>query len=1010
MIKLLLQRPLGALTACTCLLILGACALGYIPINLYPRTGFPVLTITTNFSQSSPEEVERLITKPMEEAVADIPGIKNVHSVSREGESETTMQFHYNQDVSEKALEVRSRIRRLYPLLPRDSSFPVITRYDPSSSPSIVLAVTGKSSQEDTGQWVRHTLKPQLSRIDGVATVRVSGAPTPQIIVDCDAARLKAMSMTVSDVYATVKAGHNSLPAGFVTTHGKHLSVITDAKLQTADDVAGVPIKGPEKGDATCTIGELATVKLGEENAKEITRYNGQPLITVSVYRSTDADLRDLWRSVKSKLDEISGPGAAGTVGIKVIINQAEELEKVLSRLSTMVIVTACICGAVLFVFLGTFWSSIVVLSAIPFSLCVALLLMQVLGLTLDLLSLGGLVLGLGILVDSAIVVVESISRKWSEGFEPTAGVIAGTQEIAVPLFLSMVATVIVFAPVVFFSREVRLLFIGFTWMVVVSVTASFVAAMVPVPILFRYLGVRSIKRRRNWIDFSKISLLYSQMQVILERHRALVLSLAVVFLIVGGLLARGLSYREVLITESLNFKVFMITPPGTATKYTAVQVHEVEKSLMALPGVKGVLSETDGNQGRFTVTVKRDQDSGKEPVTLEEVKEVLKKHKDAQFHVLPAVQQAHQTKISLNIQGPDPEQLNSLQEPLRAKLLQLSGVKDVIVHHSNPAPTLEFVVNHEAIGFRGAKATEVANHVRSFLTGPIAAKVFNGETVTHVRVRAQRSPDEGIESMGRSLLVTERQEMIPFMELVRPTVRMATGELQRENRRPVLRLSLLLGDTDPLSVADNVRTALDKQDSLPSGYDYSMGDEIKEILRIRREMLSAVGMGLLLIYLTLIIATESFLQPLLIMTAIPFGACGAVIVLRVFGIPVSLPVYVGMMILCGLIVNVNVVMTYTINRFRREGMPVEQAVAAGTQRRLRAILMTVVTTLLASLPMLLDRGAGSSMWSPFALTLASGILTGALFALVLTPILYTSMERLKRKFTRGRDAIIATR
>jgi hydrophobic/amphiphilic exporter-1 (mainly G- bacteria), HAE1 family len=1008
MIKLLLQRPLGALTACACLLILGACALGYIPINLYPRTGFPVLTITTNLSQSSPEEVERLITKPMEEAVADIPGIKKINSVSREGESEVTIQFHYNQDVSEKALEVRSRIRRIYPLLPRDSRFPVITRYDPSSSPSIVLAITGKSSQEDAGQWVRHTLKPQLSRINGVATVRVSGAPTPQIIVDCDSARLKAMSMTVNDVYATVKAGHNSLPAGFVTTHGKHLSVITDAKLQTADDIARVPIKNPEKG-ATLTVGELASVKLGEENAKEITRYNGQPLITVSVYRSTDADLRDLWRSVKSKLDEISGSATAGTVDIKVIINQAEELEKVLSRLSTMVVVTACICGAVLFFFLGTFWSSLVVLSAIPFSLCVALLLMQVLGLTLDLLSLGGLVLGLGILVDSAIVVVESISRKWSEGLEPTAGVIAGTQEIAVPLFLSMVATVIVFAPVVFFSREVRLLFIGFTWMVVVSVTASFVAAMVPVPILFRYLGVRSIKRQRNWIDFSKISLVYSRMLVILEHHRALVLSLAVVFLIVGGFLARGLSYREVLITESLNFKVFMITAPGTATAHTAAQVHEVEKSLMGLPGVKGVLSETDGNQGRFTVTVKRDPDSGKEPVTLEEVKEVVKKHQNAQFHVLPAVQQAHRTKISLNIQGPNPEQLNSLQEPLRARLLQLSGVKDVMVHHSNPAPTLEFVVNQEAIGFRGATATEVANHVRSYLTGPIAAKVFNGETVTHVRVRAQRGPDEGIEAMGRSDLVTERHEMIPFMELVHPTVRMATAELQRENRRPVLRLSLLLGDTDPLSLADNLRNALDERDSLPAGYDYSMGDEIKEILRIRKEMLSAVCMGLLLIYLTLIIATESFLQPLLIMTAIPFGACGAVIVLRFFDIPVSLPVYVGMMILCGLIVNVNVVMTYTINRFRREGMPVEQAVAAGTQRRLRAILMTVVTTLLASLPMLLDRGAGSSMWSPFALTLASGIFTGALFALVLTPVLYNSMERLKQRFARDNYSIITT-
>ena len=999
MTSFLLTRPLGTLTACLCLVMLGLFALFYMPINLYPQTQFPVLTISTAFSDSSPEEIETLITKPMEEAVADLPGLRKIQSLSHSGESEVTLQFHYGQNISEKALEVRSRIRRIFPLLPKDARFPVITRYDPSGAPVIVLAVTGKTSPEETGQWVYHTLKPKLSRIEGVATVKVSGAPRPQIMVDCDAGRLNALCLTIHDVTEAIRTGHNSLPAGFITTTGKRLSVVTAGKLDSPGDVEKQPVRASSTG-APITVGQLAGVKLGSEQAGDIARYNGQSLITAAVYRSTDADLRGLWKDLKKLLDEIH-QGSDSVPEIKVITNQAADLETVLQRSRIVIAMTALITAGVLFTFLGNLRSTVVVLSAIPFSLCVAVLLMKAFGVTFDLLSLGGLTLGLGILVDNAIVVVESISRRWNERPVLSDAIISGTDEVALPLFLSTLSTVIVFIPVVFISREVRMLFVGFTWTVAASLMASLVASLVLVPVLFHYLGKKGAGERseRAFFKFSVISQRYGRILNVLGNHPGLLVGFAGIFLVLGLLSARGLSFRETLTTEVRHFRVFMVLAPGTSKETTAAKAEAVEKHLMDLPGVEGVYTEAQGNQGRFTVSMAPGTALGsRNPITTEEIKALFKDQQGIQFHVVPLGHRGDEAKLSLNIQGPSAERLMSLQDAARQSLHLVSGVKDVMVRQGNPSPVLEFPVRHEAVGFRGVQAKDLAYHLRGHLTGPVAAKLIGGERVTQVRVRALRNREEGLDAVGQGAIPNDRREMVPFMELAQPSPRLALGELHRENRRPVLRMTLLLDKDDPLQVAEGVKKSLDKM-LQGSGCDYSFGDEIQDIIRTRKEMITAAGTGLALIYLILIIATESLLQPLLIMTAVPMGVAGAAIALRLLGIPVSLPVYVGLMILCGLIVNVNVVMTYTINRLFRQGASAEEAAKEGAQIRLRAILMTVLTTFFASLPMLLDRGAGSSMWSPFALTLAAGVISGALFSLTMTPILYPKLERLKIKF-----------
>ncbi len=1003
LVRSLLQRPRGCLAICACLMVLGGLSLTRLPINLYPKIEFPTLTITTYLSESSPQEIETLITIPIEEAVADIPGLRTIQAVSREGESEITLQFNFDQEIAEKAMGVRTRIRRLYPSLPSDARFPIITRYDPSDAPLAVLAVTGGESPEVTGRWVNRELKPELARIDGVATVRVSGAPRSQILVECDIGRLQAHSLAIRHVVDAIGRSHAAAPGGAVVRDGRRLTVITQGALSSPADVAQVPMWADKIG-SRLKVDDIARVSFAADKPAERTRYNGRDLITVTVYRATGSDLRAIWRDMSRKLEELrQRPMTHPRPNVDIVVNQATHLEDVLDRLWIILGATALITALVLFTFLRRVWTTFVVLMAIPFSLLTTILAMQILGISLDLLSLGGLTLGIGILVDNAIVVLESISRRQSEGVNHADAAARGTSDVSTPLILSTTTTVVVFVPVLFASREIRLLFSGFAWTVGSGLFASLIAALVFIPVLFDRMRWTA-RTRTSEASLSRLSETYSRALGFVESHRLLAFVIVVSLLGCAAFQSTRLSFRQTLPVEVRRLKVVMVMAPGTATKTTAAKVLETEKQLMALPFVTGVHSEVRNNQANLTLSVKTPAEGGiKDPTNSSRLRRILADRKDTQFHIMPVGSQGQETRITVYLEGPSLERLRSIQEKARLIVGMRAGVQDIMVLHRNQIPVMELKLNRALLGASGVGARDAAYHVRRHFTGPISTRIMTDSGLTDVRVRAFREDESGMGPLQRTMVPGARNTMLPFAELAEPSVRLAEGELHRRDRRRVISMAVLLDqDSDPLKVGNDIRTALNRME-MPPEYGYTFGDELDEIRRTRREMFEAVGMALVFIYLILIAATESLLRPFLIMTALPFSIAGAVSVLSLFDVPVSLPVYVGLMVLCGLIVNVNVVMIYTINALRQRGRGLNEAVFAGARRRLRAILMTLLTTVFATMPMLMDRGQGSSMWSPFALTLASGICAGSVFSLMFTPLLYKTMEQLKQRITGSR-------
>ena len=307
------RRPVGSLVVCACLALLGAVSCLHIQINLYPQTRYPALTVTTVLSDSDPEEIETLITRNLEETLVDLPGLKKITSNSRQGNSQVTLEFHEGHDISDLALEVRGRIRRLWPSFPKDTRFPVISHYNPSDDPLVVLGVTGTMPLPDLSHWAEHTLKPQLNRLDGVASVQIAGATVREIQADCDMDRLNALGLTVREVAHAISTGHRTLSAGFLTRGEKRLPLRPTGNLENATQVSDQPLTVSQEG-AVVRVRDVARVELRNKEPKEITRLNGQSLVSVAIYRTNDSDLRRLWGSLPR---EDSGYTSLGSVWSK---------------------------------------------------------------------------------------------------------------------------------------------------------------------------------------------------------------------------------------------------------------------------------------------------------------------------------------------------------------------------------------------------------------------------------------------------------------------------------------------------------------------------------------------------------------------------------------------------------------------------------------------------------------------------------------------------------------------
>jgi HAE1 family hydrophobic/amphiphilic exporter-1 len=995
--SLAINRPITTLMVSLAFLLFGIISLINLPVDLLPDVNLPVMTVETRVPGYSPPEVENIITKPIEEMVSTLNNVHTVKSTSSEGLSLVKIEFNLGTNMDYASAEVREKINLIRDTFPRDARNPQIKKYNPSEAPIMIVAVHSDLSPIRLREIVEDSIEKQLKRIEGVGNVEVKGGKEREIIVEIDHSRLKALGISIAHIADILKQNNLNFPAGSLDQRDYKLIARTVGEYKSLPQIENIGVTRTLQGSIVY-LKDIALVTDSYRREDTITRFQGDFRVMLYIQKESGANILKVSENVQKELNSLQNLFSR-ELTIETIYNQADFIKKSINRLRNEAIFGGCLAMVIIFLFLRNFHSILIIATAIPLSIVATFSLMYFFGITLNIISLSGFTLGVGMLVDNAIVVIENIFKKRQVHLNRKESSLIGTGEVIRAVTISTFAHIAVFLPIIFLQKKIKLLYGGLFFTVSFSLLASLMVALTFVPLLSsssNLIPIWESKKERYFYQW------YRRLLIVSLRNRGKVI-LAGLALFLGSLfLIPRIGFEPMARMERGEFTIVIRTPPGTKLSLTDEAAREVEKILLQTPEVRDVSTEVRDESARLRVRLIPVQRRKK---TTREVVEELRPHITSiprtQVHFDIERRSSAGNKIALEVNGYDQQKLVSVALRIKERLSRMQDISDVVIHQGNPKPEMQISVLHDKAGTYGLDATRIAHAVRSHITGPIATEYVNRGKEIDLRVRLQRKDIKDLSILDTISLPVKldsgKRVLVPLGEVSKFDLVEGLAEIHRKDRHRMIEISAEIGKLDLARTAAKVKQELaDLQ--LPDGYSYNFGKNYQEMRKSQKEMIFAFALAVILVYMILASLFESFLYPLAIIFSVPMAIIGSVIILYVFGKTINIPVYVGAITLAGIVVNNAVVLIDYINLLKSKGMGKWRAIIKGGERRLRPILMTSGTTVFALLPMALEKGEGSNLWSPLAFTIIGGLITSTVLTLIILPVLYSFIEDAKRR------------
>jgi hydrophobic/amphiphilic exporter-1 (mainly G- bacteria), HAE1 family len=988
-----IRRPVTTGMLCLAILIFGTLSLFSVPVDLLPDVNFPVITVETRIAGYSPIEVENLITKPVETMISTMNHVHTVKSTSSEGLSLVEIRFGLGTNMDYVSAEVRERINLIRDTFPKDARNPQVKKYNPSEAPVMSLAAYGDLPPVRLRQIVDDVLGKRLKRIEGVGNVEIKGGKEREIIVELDQGRLKAYGLSIKEIADSLKANNLNVQVGSVVRGGYRLTARAEGGYGNLSQVEGVAI-GRTSAGSVIPLKELARVTDAFRREESLTRFQGEPRVVLLVQKESGANIIRISEDLRRELGRVRGE-LPKELKVEIIYDQADYIKTAIQRLRNEALTGAGLAMIVIFLFLRNFQSVFVIGAAIPISIIATFTMMHLFGITLNIISLSGFTLGVGMLVDNAIVVMENISKKRMLFVERTRAALFGTAEVAKAITVSTFAHIAVFLPVIFLQKKIRLLYSGLFFTVSFSLLASLLVALTLVPLVTSWIRLHPTWGGR-WATGSYRW--YRRLLVSCLRSRGKIISGGVVVFVGSIVLIPRIGFEPMARLDRGEFSVVLRMPPGTSLSGTDETAKEAERILLLPPQVKDVSTEVEEETATLRVRLVSGQKRVKTTRQLvEDLRPQLTSIPKAQVHFDLDTGTGSGNKIMLEVNGHDQKKLVLLAFEVKKRLLAMQGINDVVIFQSNPKPEVLVRVLHDKAGAYGLDATRIAEAVRSRITGPIATEFVEKGKETDLRIRLQTDDLRDLSVLDTIFIPVVRNAgqrvLVPLGEVTTSELVLGTAEIHRKDQHRMITISADIGNEDLGRAAARVGETL-KGLSFPEGYSYNFGEDYQELKESQKEMIFSLFLAILLVYMILAALFESLLYPITIMASVPMAAIGSVVILYLSGKSINVPVYVGAITLAGIVVNNAVVLIDYINLLRSRGMGRWRAIIRGGENRLRPILMTSATTVLALLPMAMDTGEGSNLWSPLALTIIGGLLSSTVLTLFMLPVICSLVER----------------
>jgi multidrug efflux pump len=978
-----------------------------LPVREYPDIDPPVVSVTTFYRGASPNVIETEITDVLEEQFSTIDGVRLLTSSSVEQGSVVTIEFEQGRDVDEAANDVRDRVSRIRGTLPSEADDPVVEKVDVNAQPIVWLALSStRHSNLEVSDVADRVLKDRIQRLPGVASVFLGGERRYAMRVWLDPSRMTAHDLTIQDINAAIARENAEIPAGRVEGTNREFAVRTRGELATPAEFAAIVVK--EESGTVVRLGDVAEVEVGAEDDRTAIRYNLEPAIGLGIVKQKAASTIDVANVVIGELPDLSKLLPDG-MRLQVAYNSAEFIQASISEVSETLIIAICLVVLVILLFLKSVRATIIPTLAIPISIIGAFIAVFVLGYTINILTLLGLVLAIGLVVDDAIIVLENIYRHMELGKSRVRAAFDGSKEIGFAVLATTITLVAVFVPLSFLTGNVGRLFREFGIVVAVAVLISGFVALTFTPMISskilrplhgagRGWATRSFDAFFVWMDRA-----YDRVLRWSLGHRTIMVSIMVVLFVVIGVLLKSVP-SELVPTEDrgIGFGI-VLAPEGSTLEYTDRYMQQVESILMSLPEREGLFTATGlgfGGPGRVTngFVFLRLKDFGERDRSQMEIVQSVFPQLLGIPGVLaflinpPSLGQDFSSPVQYVLQADTYDELQQAVNVMMANAQQLGYMINLDTDLRLNKPQLDITIDRDRAAQLSVSVTDIGTTLETFLGGRVVTDFKRGSKQYDV-ITQLRASDRSTPASIRDIYVRANGGLVQLTNVVSVNETVAPKELNHFNRVRSATVSASLAPGVTLG------TALDDLDriagaNLPSSIRRELAGQSREYRESSGSLYWLFGFSLIFIFLVLAAQFESFIHPLTILLSVPLAVLGALLSLFLFGQSINVYSQIGLIMLIGLVTKNAILIVEFANQLRHRNAELFEAVVEAARTRLRPILMTSFSTIFGILPIAVGLGAGAESRRPLGISVVGGVAVATFLTLIFVPVVYTILSR----------------
>ncbi len=1015
------HRPVFTTMATMIVVILGLVSLARLPTDLLPEIELPTLTIRTAYENASPEVMERRVTRVIEEAVATVPGVSEITSVSAEGLSNVRIGFTWGTDLSEAANDLRDRIDRNLGRLPEDAERPRLMKFDVANFPIMILGVSSPLDPLELTDLIENQVTYRLEQIHGVATVDVWGGFNREVQVNLDPGRVQALQLPLDQVIESLRAANIDLPAGELEQGRYEVMVRAPAEYTDLDQIRDTVVAMRE--GAPVTLGQIAEVEETHAKLSRIVRINGVPGIRMAVRKQADANTVEVTQAVEAEMERINRDFPQ--ISMVSIINQGTFIERSIANVARSVGYGGLLAGLVLLFFLRHVRSTVVIALSIPISVVATFALVYFGGMTLNLMTLGGLALGVGMMVDSSIVVLENIyRRRQEEGEDAEEASVRGASEVAGAIIASTITTLVIFLPLIFIEGVAGVLFSELAYVIAFSLVCALAVALSLIPMLSSRLlassGGRRKTRGKAWEKlaagaegaFRRLDEAYRRLLGFVLRHPVGMIAFSVVSLAASLLLVPYIGTELMPPSDEGEVRVTGQMEPGTRLDLVDRQTRRLEDQVYAavpelVAGVSSVGASGWRPQGgaegaiRIALTPATRRDRSNAEVAADLRRKVSNAVPGMTVRVRAPQGQfilnrilAGDASLGVEVRGFDLEILDRLAAQVTEAIRDVPGVTDVEPSRQAGVPQQFVHIDRTKAADLGLSARDIARALETALAGTRAGDFRSGNETYRILVRLKDAERLSLDEILNLTLTSSTGEAVALRNVVTDAPGTGPVLIDRKDQQRVVTVAANVDGRDMGSVAADISERL-ASIPRPVGYDLAVAGAFEEQQKAFHELILSLALALLLVYMVLACQYESFVDPLVVMLSVPLAAIGVLVVLFLTNTTLNLQSYIGCIMLGGIVVNNAILLVDQARQLRSgQGLSARDAVAEAGRRRLRPILMTTFTTIIGLLPLALGIGEGADAQAPLARAVVGGLAGSTLVTLVLIPAVYSLVHR----------------